>query len=816
MPSIHDARKEYLENQDRLLEYDNVLGVGFGYQESGGKLTDEAAVIVLVEQKIPVNELCESQILPQYIGDVRVDVRTPRITEEEHREFLEDNDIDYEDAECNLDHFFLDDGKIHEMVQRRIRERDEEDGPQDEPADPTTQVFGEIFVIEDDGSIVSDGMIDHVAAYKTFQDEFGDHYDFVFFHYDTDSGIPSPGNSSPTIYNQISGINHYKGDSHDNRSAWGSSKIQSYQKISGLTQVRRMLHETAHRWCAYAYHSEGGSRSENLHKEFSVPSQAPYHWGTWFDNDISCMDYDHFDWEDSTTVPGEFTQDDLTKGPPGTDEFGYHPLDLYLMGLMSESEVGSFRYIDDPTDPDGDGSYDGDETTLTATDVVNQEGARNPSYPDTQRVFHQAYILLTNDISGIGDLTDTSTVLGNMERYRAGFLDAFREDTDSRAMIDGSLLHDNFESLYVRDNATDTGDPSSSGRFWDSPDVWVRNSDDGGTTHQDTIRGEDNYVNVRVNNDSSSDYEDVRVRVYRADFTGTEFFYPDDWHPDQLIGEDVLTVPAGGNATATVEWEASFIPDETWHPCLLVEVVPMEVTPEKRHHVWDNRKLAQKNITIVDAPSDAPADAEVEFRFGNPGRIEDERAILTISRTVDVPGMELYLDTGGVELDTDVTPDVVPGRDYLGIPTETDTELGTGVSLGPPTRPGARKASDGLCVKFPEETSVIVGCDGCDGEDDLAVTFSPGSEVTLGSPHQGRLRRPGLSRTTRAGRSVYRVPAGAAVSAAVSIGEVGPATMKLIVDTANVDANVPDGLVQVLQSEPDGTVVGGFDVVVQP
>ena len=40
--------------------------------------------------------------------------------------------------------------------------------------------------------------------------------------------------------------------------------------------------------------------------------------------------------------------------------------------------------------------------------------------------------------------------------------------------------------LYVRDAADDFGVDQYLGPiFWNSPDVWVRNADDGGSTHQD-------------------------------------------------------------------------------------------------------------------------------------------------------------------------------------------------------------------------------------------------------------------------------------------------------------------------------------------
>ena len=192
----------------------------------------------------------------------------------------------------------------------------------------------------------------------------------------------------------------------------------------------------------------------------------------------------------------------------------------------------------------------------------------------------------------------------------------------------------------------------------------MRNNDDGGTIHQDTIRGQDNYVHAQVWNNSVADYDEVTVRIYRANFVGTQFYYPEDWHPDQLIGEDTISVPAGGSAVAKVTWDASFIPETTWHPCLLVEVIPMEVTPVERHFVWENRKLAQKNITIVDPPLDADTVA-IDFAFGHPTHATDKLTLMTIARTIDVPGLELFLDPDGLELTLETDSALLPDTTYL-------------------------------------------------------------------------------------------------------------------------------------------------------
>ena len=48
------------QNLQRLLTRKNVVGVGVGYKESQGVLTDEVAVTINVAQKIPAAQLAES------------------------------------------------------------------------------------------------------------------------------------------------------------------------------------------------------------------------------------------------------------------------------------------------------------------------------------------------------------------------------------------------------------------------------------------------------------------------------------------------------------------------------------------------------------------------------------------------------------------------------------------------------------------------------------------------------------------------------------------------------------------------------------
>jgi carboxypeptidase T len=185
--------------------------------------------------------------------------------------------------------------------------------------------------------------------------------------------------------------------------------------------------------------------------------------------------------------------------------------------------------------------------------------------------------------------------------------------------------------VYVRDNLTDTGAVPSSGPFWNSPDIWVRNADDGGTTHQDTIRGRDNFVYVRVNNRGQAEARDVRVRTYLTNFAGTQFSYPNDWIPKNptgggslsspgtyLIGQaQIPTLASGASQVVNMRWISSLIPPAlNWHPCLLVEVSPNDGPLITGNNVWQNNNLGQKNITIINARRDEII--EFPFIVGSP------------------------------------------------------------------------------------------------------------------------------------------------------------------------------------------------------
>jgi hypothetical protein len=58
-----------------LMAKPNVVGVGVGYRTLAGKPTDTIALVVMVEQKLPLSHLDPEDRIPNYIEGIPVDVQ---------------------------------------------------------------------------------------------------------------------------------------------------------------------------------------------------------------------------------------------------------------------------------------------------------------------------------------------------------------------------------------------------------------------------------------------------------------------------------------------------------------------------------------------------------------------------------------------------------------------------------------------------------------------------------------------------------------------------------------------------------------------
>lgn len=152
--------------------------------------------------------------------------------------------------------------------------------------------------------------------------------------------------------------------------------------------------------------------------------------------------------------------------------------------------------------------------------------------------------------------------------------------------------------LWLKDEASHAGADYWAGTFWDSPDLWTRRSDDGGTTHQAPEYGQDNWFHARIRNRGDS-ARHFAVAFNCRPYAGFEFLYPDDFLPCTAAVVDFELGP-GESRVVKARWPASLVPPEGTHACLLAAAIARSDHPAAGLHVWEHNNLAQKNTTVVD------------------------------------------------------------------------------------------------------------------------------------------------------------------------------------------------------------------------
>ncbi|MEP7055885.1 MAG: hypothetical protein ABI912_11620, partial [Actinomycetota bacterium] len=159
--------------------------------------------------------------------------------------------------------------------------------------------------------------------------------------------------------------------------------------------------------------------------------------------------------------------------------------------------------------------------------------------------------------------------------------------------------------LWIKDNPADAGGEPSAGRFWDSPDLWIRNTDDDGTTHQQLEHGQDNYFYARIRNRSTNRTARHAVVTFAAKpWAGTEFTYPGDWLP-AIAAVAAFDIGPGEERIVKARWPRKLIPPTGTHVCWLAAVLSRGDSPAAGQHTWESNALAQKNLTVVDLAPDS-------------------------------------------------------------------------------------------------------------------------------------------------------------------------------------------------------------------
>ncbi len=157
--------------------------------------------------------------------------------------------------------------------------------------------------------------------------------------------------------------------------------------------------------------------------------------------------------------------------------------------------------------------------------------------------------------------------------------------------------------VYIDDGRN--GEYQYLANHWSCQDMWIRNSADGGLTHQQPLVGLTNYMYVRVKNRGLLTANNVSVDAYHC-LPGTGLAFPDEWIP-----MDTPTLPASGPIAPggqTIVGPFAFVPTQVGHECLLAiaqangdpgnDTTITGTIPENRFVPFDNN-IGQRNVHPV-------------------------------------------------------------------------------------------------------------------------------------------------------------------------------------------------------------------------
>lgn len=293
------------------------------------------------------------------------------------------------------------------------------------PTDGGNGAVGERFA--------QDAQLDVVALSKKFYATHPDNYDQLVVWTDAEV-ITDAFAFETTVKNEVRGIGV---DTYDLSSDFGSSggRLRSLvimdclckypdnpqQRFLGENNtVSLMGQECGHRWLAFLeFRDRTGQRSDVL------LGRDLAHWSFFFDSDASVMEGN--DIED--LGGGSFR----TVGAVQR----YSLLDQYAMGLVPDSAVPSFFYVENPTNmssnrtresaPEVGITFNGTRRDVLIQDVIAILGTRSPSSAESARVHRQAFVYVLS----AGKSADPGQV-GKVDTIRRAWETFFFQATERR------------------------------------------------------------------------------------------------------------------------------------------------------------------------------------------------------------------------------------------------------------------------------------------------------------------------------------------------------------------------------------------------
>jgi hypothetical protein len=281
--------------------------------------------------------------------------------------------------------------------------------------------------------------LDTVAVARRFLATHADEFDnLVIF---TDTPLFTDGFAYQlSISNAIQGLNLPLFDYSTDYGTAG--RLQSLCNMDALTKypdeprekflgenstVSVLGQEFGHRWLAFLEFRDHNSRQSR-----ALLGRDSAHWSFFFDSDGSVLEGNDI----VETGTGSFRTVAAVQR--------YSLLDQYAMGLVDQSQVPPFWYVQSPTNvsprrtstsaPEVGVTFDGTRRQVRIEDVIAITGPRVPSGADSPRVYRQAFVYVTSP----GRSVEVAEI-EKVDRIRSAWDQFLSAATDSRMRVDTRL-----------------------------------------------------------------------------------------------------------------------------------------------------------------------------------------------------------------------------------------------------------------------------------------------------------------------------------------------------------------------------------------
>ena len=261
----------------------------------------------------------------------------------------------------------------------------------------------EIVVIEDDGTFInSDGSIELSNITKRFYQSYDDDYDFLAIYPDFSSVLG--GNYAISSKINGTGLNEF-----DNTTQYGSKgKLKAISNVElGLSAFNEenykngvkyqdmytLAHEIGHTWCCYIKNEPSLTTPNTWIRGHWIVSLGHPHSEEyekkWLDTDTDILGGGDFvDNKDGTFTMSSWSGISIKQKK-------FFPFTLYLMGLIPSENVPSASFIEFESPVNSGKTTKGTKKEITINDIIKNNGEREPAYPNAQKNFNTAFILIT-------------------------------------------------------------------------------------------------------------------------------------------------------------------------------------------------------------------------------------------------------------------------------------------------------------------------------------------------------------------------------------------------------------------------------------